>query len=116
MLSDGYIEYLDLNSGENGWYDYFGNKIFVPNGYWLMDVKDNKIILRDSYNQYIIDMNGNILMEAEEIKIYDNQYVIKKANGKYVLVDKDIKNISREYDEIIADEARYIFNEDIIEF
>ena len=53
-------------------------------------------------NFIIIDMSGNTLLQTTALDIYDNMYLVKNNNKKMVLLDKDLKQISNEYDKIIT--------------
>lgn len=50
----------------------------------------------------IIDMTGKVLLKTTALDVYDNMYLIKKDNNKMVLVNKDLKEISNEYEKIIT--------------
>ena len=60
-----------------------------------------------NWNNIIIDTTGNILLQTPALDIYDSDiyntvYLIKNNNNKMVLLDKDFKEISNEYDKIIT--------------
>lgn len=47
-------------------------------------------------------MTGKTLLQTTALDIYDNIYPIKNNKNKMVLIDKDLKQISNEYDKIIT--------------
>ncbi len=111
-FTNGYIEFEDEERTRKGWYDNNGNKTTIPNNYTIEDIKNDKSILqKDNTNDtnikperhfIIIDMTGKILLQTTALDIYDNIYLVKNSNNKMVLIDKDLKEISNEYDKIIT--------------
>ena len=116
-FTNGFIEFKSEDEERVGWYDSNGNQTTIPSNYEIQDIKDNKIILRvdnsDDDEEYdenkhyemnfiIIDMFGNTLLQTTALDIYDNMYLVKNNNKKMVLLDKDLKQISNEYDKIIT--------------
>lgn len=116
-FTNGYIEFETEDKTRKGWYDDNGNQVSIPSSYEIKDIKDNKIILQadnnyddedyDENTKYemnfiIIDMSGNTLLQTTALDIYDNMYLVKNNNKKMVLLDKDLKQISNEYDKIIT--------------
>ncbi len=112
-FSNGYIEFQKIDNEKMGWYDSNGNQIEVSEKYLIKDIKDDKVILEknvysneENSNEkgeiIVLDMNGKKLFQAVDIIIYDNVYFAEKENGKMVLVDKNFKSESKEYDKIIA--------------
>lgn len=116
-FTNSFIEFKSEDEERVGWYDSNGNQTTIPSNYEIQDIKDNKIILRvdnsDDDEEYdenkhyemnfiIIDMSGNTLLQTTALDIYDNMYLVKNNNKKMVLLDKDLKQISNEYDKIIT--------------
>ena len=116
-FTNGYIEFKNEDETRVGWYNEMGNQTTIPSKYEIRDMRDNKIILQvnndnseESYNEntkielnfIIIDMTGKTLLETTALDMYEEMYLIKNANNKMVLVDKDLKVISNEYDKIIT--------------
>ncbi len=110
-FTNGYIEFKNEDNTQMGWYDNNGNKVTIPNSYTIKDIKENKIILQ--FNNYsinstaelnfsIIDTTGKELIRTTALSMYDKMYLIKNENNKMILIDKDLKTISNEYDKIIA--------------
>lgn len=123
-FTNGFIEFKSEDEERVGWYDSNGNQATIPSNYEIQDIKDNKIILRvdnfDDDEEYdenkhyemnfiIIDMFGNTLLQTTALDIYDNMYLVKNNNKKMVLLDKDLKQISNEYDKIITTIQMEIF-------
>ena len=129
-FTNGFIEFKSEDEERVGWYDDNGNQVTIPGNYEIRDIKDNKIILRvdnndegedeydedegddeeeeyDGKQQYemnfiIIDMTGKTLLQTSALDIYSNMYLVKNNNKKMVLMDKNLKVISNEYDKIIT--------------
>ena len=124
-FTNGFIEFKSEDEERVGWYDDNGNQVTIPGNYEIRDIKDNKIILRvdnndeeeeeeydedeeyDGKQQYemnfiIIDMTGKTLLQTSALDIYSNMYLVKNSNKKMVLMDKNLKVISNEYDKIIT--------------
>ena len=110
-MSNGYIRFEDEENKRNGWFDDNGNKTTVSNKYIIDDIKDNKVILQaDNTNDdskedlelyfIILDMTGKKLLQTTALDVYENMYLVKLDNKKMVLMDKDLKVISNEYDKI----------------
>lgn len=116
-FTNGYIEFENEDHTRNGWYDNNGNQTTISSNYTIKDIKDNKIILQITNNNddknydintkkelnfMIIDLAGKTLLKTTALDIYDNMYLVKNNNKKMVLMDKDLKVISNEYDKIIT--------------
>lgn len=111
-FSNEYIEFEDEEGTRKGWYDDNGNKTTIPNNYTIEDIKDGKAILQKDNTKdtdiklerhfIIIDMTGKTLLKTTALDIYDNIYLVKNNNNKMVLIDKDLQEISNEYDKIIT--------------
>lgn len=102
VFTNGYIEFEDGEHKRKGWYDDNGNKTTISNNYTIEDIKDGKAILRKDNVIKIIDMKGKTLLKTTALDIYDNIYLVKNKNNKMVLIDKDLKEISSEYDKIVT--------------
>lgn len=114
-LSDGYIEFENVEQTRIGWYDNNGNIKTISNSYIIIDIKNDKVILqkKNDYENYdentkikcdfiIIDITGKFLRHTTAINIYDNMYLLKNENNKMILVSKELNTISNEYDKIIT--------------
>lgn len=108
--TNGYIAFK--TDKENGWYDTNGNLTTISNNYEIKDIKADKIIImeitEDNYNEtnfFILDITGKKLLETTALNEYDNTYLIKNSSNKMVLLDKNLKVISNEYDRIISDNS-----------
>lgn len=118
IFTNGYIGFENKDGTRIGWYDYNGNQVSIPsNNCTIIDIKDDKVILqvyndyddenceentKDEVNFIIIDINGRTLLQTNALDIYDNMYLVKNYNKKMVLLNKDLKVISDEYDKIIT--------------
>lgn len=116
-FTNGFIEFKTEDENHIGWYDNNGNQITIPNNYKIIDIKDNKIFLRvidnneeeknREYKKYepnfiILNMEGKIQFKTTALDIYKEMYLVKKDNKKMVLIDRNLKEISNEYDKIIT--------------
>ena len=115
-FKNGFVEFYSIDGMSNGWFDDLGNQIVLPKNYELQGFTDNKIIvayygeessgndenveLKNQY--YILDTNGRILLETPALDSYENTFLLKNKNNKMVIVDKDLNQISNEYDKIIT--------------
>ena len=94
-LSDGYIEFENVEQTRIGWYDNNGNIKTISNSYIIIDIKNDKVILqkKNDYENYdentkikcdfiIIDITGKFLRHTTAINIYDNMYLLKNENNK----------------------------------
>ena len=116
-FTNGYIEFETEDKINLGWYDNNGNQIIIPNNYKIIDIKDNKVFLRVMDNNeeeknredkkyepvfIILNMEGKIQFKTTALDIYNEIYLVKKNNKKMVLIDRNLKEISNEYDKIIT--------------
>lgn len=115
--TNGSIGFENEDKTKIGWYDLNGNQTTMPNKYEVRDIKDDKIIIQDlnkdeienydenkkyESNFLIIDFQGKKLLQTTALDVYDNSYLVKKDSKKMVLMDKDLNEISNEYDKIIT--------------
>ena len=124
-FNNGFIEFETKDYSVTGWYDNNGNQTTISGDYSIIDIYDvddgeiyvQMIYYNENYdgsteseynwNNIIIDTTGNILLQTPALDIYDSDiyntvYLIKNNNNKMVLLDKDFKEISNEYDKIIT--------------
>ena len=107
-FSDGYIYFRTEDLKNVGWYDKDGNQVLIDSTYSIIDIKNNKIILNkiDESNEeqkttyYVFDMSRKKLLETSALMVCNNSLLIKNINNKMVLIDMDLKQISKEYDRI----------------
>lgn len=103
IFSDGYIEFENEDKTLRGWYDNYGNKFLISSNYSIKDIKNGKIILTNSLdaeqeNFIIIDSDGNVLLQASELEIYDDFYIMKNHDNEMMLLDTNLNVISNKYD------------------
>ena len=108
ILSDGEIVYKSLDEKNYGFYDRFGNKVTIPEGYEIYDIINDIIIIykydENTYEAeyyYCIDRNGNILLKSNGVTLLDDIYIVINENNKMQLYQEDLTQISNEYDFII---------------
>ena len=99
------MDFLNQSYGYNG-FDVDDGEIYVQMIYYNENY-DGSTESEYNWNNIIIDTTGNILLQTPALDIYDSDiyntvYLIKNNNNKMVLLDKDFKEISNEYDKIIT--------------
>lgn len=108
-FSDGYIGFTDDKNNQCGWFDKDGNKLTISGEYDIEDIRDGKAILAtnnmEERNYIIINLAGNILLQTRAFYMFEDMYLAKKGDRAMVLLDKDLKEISKEYDKIIPEPA-----------
>ena len=113
VLANGYIEFETEDHTQKGWYDNNGNQITYSGDYDVEYMENDRIIWRknnetgfDLNNEerfMITDMNGEILLQTAALEVYNNDtYLVKNSNNKMVLMDKDLKVMTKEYDRILT--------------
>ena len=104
ILSDGEIVYKNLDEKNYGFYDNWGNKVLIPEGYEIDDII-NDIIIIYRYDEnpsnteyYCIDKTGNILLKSKGIVLVDDIYIVINENNKMQLYQENLTAMSDEYD------------------
>lgn len=107
LYDDGYIPFCNLDELIQGWYDKEGNRKGFKGKFEILNIRKDILILKnydnenDMNNIIFIDSNNNILLQAKEVEILDNGYLIKNDNEKIIKIDDNLEIISKEYDKII---------------
>ena len=104
ILSDGEIVYKNLDEKNYGFYDNWGNKVLISEGYEIDDII-NDIIIIYRYDEnpsnteyYCIDKTGNILLKSKGIVLVDDIYIVINENNKMQLYQENLTAMSDEYD------------------
>lgn len=97
IFSNGTIPFYDSSSNKQGWFTKNGNKIILKGGAQILDVFDDKVLVKDHTKNIIYFMNGNneILSENyKEIFIcgYD-RYIVKNSKNKYMVIDSNFQKV-----------------------
>ena len=109
LYDDGYIPFCNLEESVQGWYDKEGNRIALNGKFEIINVRNNIVILKNfdktnEFDNYIfIDFNNNILLQAKEVKILEDGYLIHDSSDKYGIYDDSINLISKEYDDVSSE-------------
>lgn len=104
ILSDGEIVYKNLDEKNYGFYDNWGNKVLISEGYEIDDII-NDIIIIYRYDEnpsnteyYCIDKTGNILLKSKGVVLVDDIYIVINENNKMQLYQENLTAMSDEYD------------------
>lgn len=117
LYDDGYIPFCNLDESIQGWYDKEGNRKGFQGKYEILNIRKDIITLKnydnenDKNNIIFIDSNKNVLLQAKEVEILDNGYLIKKDNEKIIKINDNLEIISKEYDKIIYSVQLELSNE-----
>ncbi len=105
----GDVEYIDEDD-DYVYYTVDGQDYKFPAEYSVKYLKDDKMIISIesydsetemySYEYEIMDLDENVVYESDCIRTYDDYYLVKNENGMMVLLDKDLNEVTDEYDRI----------------
>ena len=107
LFGDSYIPYYDKIGDIHGWYELDGDKHSLVKNWEILDIKDNILVVRNENENrvYFIDLVFNeYKMVVEEVMICTNGYIVKLSNGNYIYLDKELKQLTKEYDYIYSKE------------
>ncbi|MCB0514408.1 MAG: WG repeat-containing protein, partial [Bacteroidetes bacterium] len=62
------------------------------------------VVKFDNDKKGIMDTNGKIILECDNVNHYDGVVLIPKLNGKYALIHKEVKQVTPWYDEVRSNE------------
>ena len=106
IFSDGTIPYYEISKQEQGWFTTIGKKITVNGKAQILDIFEDRILMKDYVRKYIyfVDKNntGNKLsQEYKAIYLMSDKYIVKDLNNKYQVIDTDFNRVfSEEFDMI----------------
>lgn len=117
LYSNHTIPYFDVAEKEQGWFSNYGKKNNMKGQAQILDIVDNKIILKDYSNDviYFVDLETHEKLSDsyKEIYIGDNVYIVKNTNNKYMVIDKEFNKIFDEECDIVdtslAEIGLYVF-------
>ena len=104
--------YEDVNDDEGcGYLDMNGNVAIEPQWYSAYDFVDGMAVVvvkkgsgsDASYKYGIINKKGEYLVEPQKNRLFsmgENRIGMQKSNGKYVLCDKNLEELSSSYDNL----------------
>lgn len=110
LYSDGYIPFYDFqtdysyntNGNRLGWLSN-GNENYISSGLKILDIRNNIIILKQqgANNVLFVNLQGQLLLQAKEIELCDNGYIIKNLNDKMVFIDNNLTQKTDEFSYIL---------------
>jgi len=102
LFSNGDIPFYETSQGKQGWFTSYGVRKTMEGNAQILEFIDDKILIRN-YNKrdtpffpsvYFINSEGNMLSEAyKEIYIVQDKYIVKNADNKYIVIDKEFNKI-----------------------
>ena len=104
LYSNSCIPFFDISSKEQGWFTGYGKKNIMTGKVQILDFIDDKILIRNyNYNTvYFIDSDGNIVSDTyKDIYIYEDRYIVKNSNHKYMVIDKEFHKVFEEEFDVI---------------
>jgi len=101
IFSDGTIPYYEIGKQEQGWFTTVGKKITLQGTAQILDIFDDRILLKDYSRKYIYFLDksntSNRLSEYyKSIYIVSDRYIVKDMNNKYQVINT---NFERVFDE-----------------
>ena len=101
MFSDGTIPYYEPGKQEQGWFTTVGKKITLQGNAQILDIFDDRILLKDYSRKYIYFLDksntSNRLSEYyKSIYLVSDRYIVKDMNNKYQVINT---NFERVFDE-----------------
>lgn len=114
--TDGSIPFYNLNKKIQGYYNDSSLEWEILHGsYEILDILDGNILIRDytdinNVREIIVDKSTKqTLLSAKEIRTIENGYIVKKENNKMVFVDKNLHEVTGEYDFIDSENKAYYY-------
>lgn len=105
LYSNRGIPFFNVSDREQGWFISSGKKNSMTGNAQILDIIDNKILLRDySKNKiYFIDSETHEQLSDsyKEIFIGEDYYIVKNKDNKYMVINKDFQKIFDEECDII---------------
>lgn len=101
LFSDGTIPYYEPGKQEQGWFTTVGKKITLQGNAQILDIFDDRILLKDYSRKYIYFLDksntSNRLSEYyKSIYLVSDRYIVKDMNNKYQVINT---NFERVFDE-----------------
>lgn len=105
IYRSGEIPFFNPSENEQGWFDQNGKKNTIKGNIRILDIRDNSILVqnRDTEKYYFINNQRQIISDKyTDIETLDNNYIVKKQNGKCAVIDMNFKQILGDYDLIYS--------------
>ena len=99
-FNNGYIPFYSYQNRAPGWCDYEGNVVYLDQRFEILEVYDDIVVLRIVDGDYCIfsTHNWERRLTVKEVTLCDNGYIIKQYNDKATYIDKNLNQITDEYD------------------
>lgn len=116
VYSDGSIAFENVEENTQGWFNSDGDKVTMPMEFSIETILEDKIVLKKVDNEtldvtyYIVDKEGKLILKTRRFFIYKNMYLMQNQDGKMMLYDKNLNEMSKAYDKIIASEQVDMFD------
>ena len=102
IYTNGNIPFYNPSTKEQGWFDQFGKKQSMSGNAQILEMYEDKILIKNYNNQtiYFINYDGQIVSPVyQDIYILSDQYIIKDENQKYRFIDSQFNPLyDYEYD------------------
>lgn len=105
--TNGDIPFYSFENNIQGYYSRKNHEFVTLKGkYEILDVLDDVVLIKDwrdisNIKDMIVKQGEGILLKETLISVQNNGYIVKKENGKTVYVDKNLNEITDEYNLII---------------
>lgn len=104
IFSDGTIPFYEISKQEQGWFTTVGKKITVQGKAQILDIFEDRILLKDYSNKYVyfIDKNNTSNKLSEYYKgiyLMSDKYIVKDLNNKYQVLNTNFERVfDKDYD------------------
>lgn len=97
IFSNGTIPYYDTSIKKQGWFTKDGNKIVLSGRAQILEIVDDKVLIKDYNNNtfYFVNSKTEKLSESyKEIFIcgYD-RFIVKNSKNKYMVIDSNFNKV-----------------------
>ena len=104
IFSDGTIPFYEISKQEQGWFTTVGKKITVQGKAQILDIFEDRILLKDYSNKsvYFLDKNNTknkLSQEYKAIYLMTDKYIVKDLNNKYQVLNTNFERVfENDYD------------------
>lgn len=97
VFSNGTIPYYDLSVGKQGWFTKSGQKITLKGKAQILEIVDDKILIKNHKNNTIYFVNNKTEQLSETYKEvficgYD-RFIVKNSKNKYMVIDSTFQKV-----------------------
>ena len=105
VYSNGYLPFFKPSEGIQGWYNKDTKKTEIKGNIQILDFFGSNVLIKDYDNNcyYFADEEGTpVTAVYKDIFVLDDGYIVKNENDKYIIIDKEFKQVCNniEYDYI----------------